>query len=145
MSSVGLSQLRTQQQLLWVWGRLRGNRAPPASGCTRWSPQWRPPHWRKACTDPGPLQVLPLSPQATARAAGGGFGTRRLFMHQPSPPAFQLNPEDFGDIMAQLCMCYYVEEREEKKHHTKQIFQMWLAALGIRLLLRLVTLKVSIH
>lgn len=49
-------------------------------------------------------------------AAREGFGIQRLSRHTPSPPALQLNPEDFGDIMAQLCMCYYAGERKKKKN-----------------------------
>lgn len=65
----------------------------------------------------------------------------RLFPHQPSPPAFQLNLEDFGDVMAQLCICYYAG----KKKIVKIFFQNCLGALGVRLLFRLRALKISVN
>lgn len=65
-------------------------------------------------------------------------------MHRPSP--FQLNPEDFGDIMAQLCVRYYAEERKKTtKPTTVEIFQSCLGALGMKLPLRLLALKSSIN
>lgn len=124
MSGMGLSRLRTQQQLLWVLGEAAGEPGTPCLRLHTLDPAVKAPALKEGLHRPRPPPGA-ASPQAAARAAGGGFGTQRLFMHQPSPPAFQLNPEDFGDIMAQLYMCYYVEEREEKKkQHTKQIFQM---------------------
>lgn len=107
--------------LLHVWGGIKPLTSGEALG---WLSAGAP---QTGGVGGGPIAEIPNLPgwcccSSAAFTAGGGFCIRRLFMHQPSPPTFQLNPEDFGDIMAQLCIWYYAKEKKPK-NPTVEIFQ----------------------